>query len=405
MPPDPAPLAGLLVADFSRVLAGPLAAMVLADLGATVVKVERPGTGDDTRSWGPPWRDGQSTYSLAANRGKRSLTLDLDDPDDRALAVRLATRADVLLENFRPGTAARFGLDHTSLAAANPRLICASVTAFGTAQQAAGIGGYDLLVQAMSGLMSITGHPDGEPTKIGVAIVDVVSGLYVAVGILAALAERQRSGRGQHVEVSLMSAALAALVNQASGYLGAGVVPGRLGNAHPSIAPYETLRAADRPLVVAVGSDRLFARLCEVLERPELAADVRFATNPARVTNRAALVVELEQALAAAPAAVWVERLRAQGVPAGPVNDLAAAVADAQRLGLSPVLDTQRADGSTVPTVRSPVVLSRTPGGARTAPPLLAEHDAELRAWLQAEDPPPLAPLDTLLPSPEDHVP
>jgi crotonobetainyl-CoA:carnitine CoA-transferase CaiB-like acyl-CoA transferase len=380
----PGPLDGLLVADFSRVLAGPLAAMVLGDLGADVVKVERPGTGDDTRTWGPPWRGADSTYSLAPNRNKRSVTLDLTDDEDRRLAVRLAERADVLIENFRPGAAERHGLGYDALARRNPRLVYASISGFGTGEDAAGLGGYDFLIQAVSGLMSITGDADGEPRKVGVALVDVVCGLYTAIGIQGALAERERSGLGQQLHVSLMGAALASLVNQASGYLGAGVVPGRLGNRHPSIAPYETIDAQDRPVAIAVGSDRLFALLAQVLELPDLAADPRFATNADRVTNREELAAELGKALVERPAQEWVDVLRTAGVPAGLVNDVAEAFAEAEELGLAPVVELPRGDGSVIPTVRSPLELSRTPVVTRYAPPALGEHDEEIRSWLRS---------------------
>jgi crotonobetainyl-CoA:carnitine CoA-transferase CaiB-like acyl-CoA transferase len=381
----PPPLEGLVVADFSRVLAGPLATMILADLGADVIKVERPGTGDDTRSWGPPWRGDDSTYSLAMNRNKRSVSLDLTLPDDRRLARRLAVRADVLVENFRPGAAAKLGLDYDELAQDNPGLVYASVTGFGTSEAAAQLGGYDFLIQAVSGLMSITGDAEGEPHKVGVALVDVVCGLYTAIGIQGALAGRERTRRGQRVHVSLLSAALASLVNQASAYLGAGVVPGRMGNQHPSIAPYETYDAADRPLALAVGSDRLFGLLAEVIGGPHLAADPRFGSNASRVEHRSALGAELETLLAARPAAEWVTELRASGVPAGLVNDIAEAFAEAGELGLEPVVETERTDGERIPTVRSPIDLSSTPVVTRSAPPRLGEHDTEVRRWLEED--------------------
>src|ERR687890_698846 len=278
------PLDGLLVADFSRVLAGPFAAMTLGDLGADVIKVERPEAGDDTRHWGPPWRDGESTYYLGLNRNKRSVALDLGDEGDRELARRLAERADVLIESFRPGLMARWGLDGDTLRASNPGLVTCSVTAFGTGDEARKLPGYDFLAQAMGGLMSVTGEEDGRPLKTGAAVVDLVCGLLAVVGIQAALAERARTGRGRHVEVSLMDAALTSLLNQGSAWVLGGVVPRRRGNRHPSIAPYETYDAADRPLDVAVGNDRQFTRLCEALGLPELPADPRFATNRARVT-------------------------------------------------------------------------------------------------------------------------
>jgi len=270
-------LEGLLVADFSRVLAGPLATMVLADLGADVIKVERP-EGDDTRAWGPPWaNDGSSTYFQSVNRNKRSVVLDLRDAADLALARELVTRADVMVENFRPGALARLGLEEESLRAANPRLVWCSLTGFGSGERGAAMPGYDLLIQAVGGLMSVTGQPDSPPTKVGVALVDVIAGLFATVGILSALAERNRSGLGQRVDVSLMGALLAGLVNQASGYLGAGHVPGRMGNRHPSIAPYESFAAADGEIVVAVGNDRQFAALCRELGAAPLASDERFA--------------------------------------------------------------------------------------------------------------------------------
>src|SRR4051812_35282813 len=325
-----APLDGLLVADFSRVLAGPLASMLLGDLGADVVKVERPDGGDDTRAWGPPWRDGEATYYLGLNRNKRSIALDLGDEGDRALARRLAERADVLLESFRPGLMARWGLDGDTLRARNPGLVTCSVTAFGTAEAAQGMPGYDFLLQAMGGLMSVTGDEEGPPLKVGAAVVDLVCGLLAVIGIQAALAERARTGRGRHVEVSLMDAALTSLLNQGSAWVLGGEVPGRRGNRHPSIAPYETLQAADRLFAVAVGNDRMFARLCKAVGLPELAADERFATNRARVDRAAELTERLEAALAARPAAEWIERLRDASVPAGPINDVAEAFALAE---------------------------------------------------------------------------
>jgi formyl-CoA transferase len=374
---DAPALHGLLVADFSRVLAGPLCTMTLADLGADVVKVERPGTGDDTRGWGPPWTDEGSSYHLALNRGKRSVALDLKDPADLGLAQRLCARADVVVESFRPGTMARLGLGHEALAAANPGVVTVSITAFGGEGPGAALPGYDLLLQAMGGLMSVTGRPDGEPLKVGAALVDLVCGLYATTGVLAALRARERDGHGQHVEVSLLDSALASLLNQGSAFLTAGVVAGRLGNRHPSIAPYETLCAADGPFAVAVGNDALFGRLCDALGRPGLATDERFATNAARVAHRDALAAALEEVLATAPAAAWVARLTAAGVPAGPIHDVAQAFAFAHELGREPVDET-----GGVRTVRSPLRLSGTPARVQRRPPRLGEHDAEVRAWL-----------------------
>src|SRR4051812_10895773 len=280
-------LGQLQILDFSRVLAGPLATMTLADLGAEVTKVERPGTGDDTRSWGPPHdAEGEATYFQAVNRNKRSVVLDLGDGGDLAEARRLALASDVVVENFRPGVMAKLGLDYESLAADSPGLIYCSITGFGGTGRGAELPGYDLLVQALGGLMSITGQPDGEPLKVGVALVDVIAGLYAAVGILAALEHRRESDEGQLVEVDLLSALLAGLVNQASAYTVAGVVPERMGNRHPSIAPYELLRCGEGELVLAVGNDRQFEDLCDVLQKPRFALEKRFATNSARVENR-----------------------------------------------------------------------------------------------------------------------
>jgi crotonobetainyl-CoA:carnitine CoA-transferase CaiB-like acyl-CoA transferase len=369
-------LDGVLIADFSRVLAGPLATMLLADLGAEVVKVERPGTGDDTRAWGPPWAsDGDASYYLGANRNKRSAALDLRDPDDLATARALALRADVVIENFRPGVMARYGLDDATLRAERPGLVYCRIAGLGKGD----VAGYDFLAQAVGGLMSITGDDASGPMKVGVALVDVMAGLHAAIGILAALRHRDRTGEGQLVEVDLLSTTLFALANQASGYLTAGVVPGRLGNRHPSIAPYETLRTADGPLVVAVGNDGQFRTLCDRLGVPGLADDERFATNAARVAHRAALAEALEAVLAAATAAVWVERLAADGIPCGLVADVAQAFASARDVGLDPVAEVTRADGTAVRTVANPVGLSATPPTYRLAPPRLGEHTDEVR--------------------------
>jgi crotonobetainyl-CoA:carnitine CoA-transferase CaiB-like acyl-CoA transferase len=365
-------LGRLQILDFSRVLAGPLATMTLADLGAEVTKVERPGGGDDTRAWGPPFDSaGEATYFQAVNRNKSSLVLDLKDPDDLAEARRLALAADVVVENFRPGLMATLGLDYATLAKESPGLVYCSITGFGGSGEGAELPGYDLLVQALGGLMSVTGEPEGEPLKVGVALVDVIAGLYAAVGILAALDHRRDSGDGQLVEVDLLSALLAGLVNQASGFTVAGVVPGRMGNRHPSIAPYELLRCGEGEVVLAVGNDRQFGELCEVLGVAELAGEERFATNAARVEHREALRPLLEIALAARPAAEWVELLRVRRVPAGVVNDLAGAFAFAEQLGLEPTVEIPRQDGSAVRLPRSPIRLLKTPPSYRLPPPRL----------------------------------
>jgi crotonobetainyl-CoA:carnitine CoA-transferase CaiB-like acyl-CoA transferase len=365
-------LGRLRILDFSRVLAGPLATMTLADLGAEVTKVERPGSGDDTRSWGPPHdAAGEATYFQAVNRNKRSVAIDLRDPEGLAEARRLALAADVLVENFRPGLMAELGLGHEQLAAENPRLVYCSITGFGGEGAGAELPGYDLLVQALGGLMSVTGEPEGEPLKVGVALVDVVAGLYAAVGILAALEHRREGGEGQLVEVDLLSALLAGLVNQSSAFTVAGVVPGRMGNRHPSIAPYELLHCRDDDIVIAVGNDRQFRDLCKVLGAAQLADEGRFATNPARVENRNELRPLLEAALAARPAEEWVELLRARRVPAGVVNDVGAAFEFAAAIGLDPIVEIPREDGPPVRLPRNPIKLSKTPASYRLPPPRL----------------------------------
>jgi crotonobetainyl-CoA:carnitine CoA-transferase CaiB-like acyl-CoA transferase len=376
-----APLDGILVADFSRVLAGPLAAMLLGDLGADVVKVERPDGGDDTRAWGPPWRGEEATYYLGLNRNKRSLALDLGDPRDVELARRLAGRADVLIESFRPGLMERWGLDGDTLRAANPGLVTCSITAFGTASEdARALPGYDFLAQAMGGLMSVTGEQDGRPLKTGAAVVDLVCGLLAAVGIQAALAERGRTGRGRHVEVSLMDATLMSLLNQGSAWVLGGVVPHRRGNRHPSITPYETYETADRPIALAVGNDRLFGRLCDALGLPELPADERFATNSARVAHADELAELLEAVLRTRPADDWFDALRAAAVPAGPINDVAEAFALAESLGMEPV---REAGGHPLPA--PPLRLDGERPEIRRPPPRLDEHGDELRQWLRRD--------------------
>ena len=364
-------LKGLKVLDFSRVLAGPFATMMLADLGATVTKVERPDGGDDTRSWGPPYAEsGEATYFLAVNRNKDSLVLDLTDPVDLAHAQRLAREADVVVENFRPGVMDRLGLGDDDLRPDNPGLVYCSISGFGPGAGAE-LAGYDLLVQALGGLMSVTGTPDGEPQKVGVALVDVLAGLFSTVGILAALQHRTATGVGQRVEVNLLSSLLAALVNQGSAFTAGRVVPGRMGNAHPSVAPYEVLPTGDGELVLAVGNDRQFTALSCALGLPELAEDPRFASNSQRVAHREALRAALVDRLRTRSAHHWVPDLTAVGVPAGEVNDIAGAFRLAEQLGLAPVVQVPRPDGSTVALTRNPIGLSVTPMTYRTAPPSL----------------------------------
>jgi crotonobetainyl-CoA:carnitine CoA-transferase CaiB-like acyl-CoA transferase len=365
-------LADLRIVDFSRVLAGPLATMVLADLGAEVTKVERPGSGDTTRTWGPPYDEtGTATYFSAVNRNKASVVLDLRSQADVARARELVADADVVVENFRPGVMDGLGLGYEQLSAHMPGLVYCSITGFGTGAGAA-LAGYDLLVQALGGLMSITGTQDGPPQKAGVALVDVICGLFASVGILAALRHRDRTGEGQRVELDLLSSLLAALVNQGAAYTIAGEVAGRLGNGHPSVAPYDLLCAGDGELVVAVGTDEQFRALTEVLGCPELADDPAFATNAARVESRARLREELEARLRRRGAAHWVQELSKVGVPAGQVNDIAAAFALAERLGLDPIVEIPRPDGTAARLTRNPIGLSRTPASYRSPPPPLA---------------------------------
>jgi crotonobetainyl-CoA:carnitine CoA-transferase CaiB-like acyl-CoA transferase len=364
-----AALGDLTIVDFSRVLAGPLATMVLADLGATVVKVERPGIGDDTRAWGPPYDEhGQATYFQAVNRNKSSEAIDLGTPAGATRARELVAGADVIVENFRPGVMDRLGLGWEALSAADPTLVYCSITGFGAGAGAA-LPGYDLLVQALGGLMSVTGEADGEPQKVGVALVDVIAGLFASTGILAALHHRARTGEGQRVEVDLLSSLLAALVNQGSAYTLAGAVGQRMGNAHPSIAPYELLPTGDGDLVLAVGNDKQFTALCATLGAPELTHDTRFATNGARVAHRDALRTELTTLLATRAAAEWVVELSAVGVPAGLVNDVAGAFALANALGLDPIVELPRTDGTVARLTRNPIRLSVTPPTYRCAPP------------------------------------
>ena len=380
--PDPGPLDGIVVADLSRVLAGPYAAMTLGDLGASIVKVERPGTGDDTRAWGPPWAGDASTYFQALNRNKRSIALDFSVPEDLEVAKRLVRHSDVVIENFRPGSLERFGLDAEQAMAANPRLVYCSITGFGDSESARHLAGYDLLVQASSGLMSITGWPDGPPTKVGVALIDHICALQAVVGVLAALRHRDRTGVGQHVKVSLMGAALAALLNQASGYLGVGVVPGRLGNRHPSIAPYQTFRASDGYFVLACGNDAQFAAVCAIADVPDAASDPRFVTNAERVRHVDALEDLLEQRFADRKTEEIVTALASVGVPAGPILDVAQAFAFAAAIGMETIDEVEEAGGEVFSSVASPIGLDASPTRTRSAPPRLDEHGDEVRAWL-----------------------
>ncbi|HEX4834050.1 MAG TPA: CoA transferase [Trebonia sp.] len=378
----PGPLSGLLVADFSRVLAGPYCTMLLADLGADVIKVESPA-GDDTRSWVPPVTDDNvSTYFLAINRNKRSVALDLKQDHDLALARALAGRADVFVQNFKPGGLTRFGLDYASVAAANPGIIYASVSGFGESEGARNLPGYDLMVQAISGLMSLTGDPDGSPYRAGISVFDVMAGMHTAIAILAALNHRGQTGEGQHLEASLLASALSGMVNQTSAYVAGGTVPFRMGNSHPSLFPYEPFPTGDRDMIITAGNDVQFRKLCAVIGAPELADDPLYATNPGRTANREKLRPLLAAKLAAKPAAEWFRELIAAGVPCGPINTVDAGIAFAEEIGLGPVVTVGTGDKAR-PAVRHPVNFSRTPASYPLAPPALDEQGDEIRAWLE----------------------
>jgi crotonobetainyl-CoA:carnitine CoA-transferase CaiB-like acyl-CoA transferase len=388
------PLDGVRVLDLSRVLAGPWAGQLLADLGADVVKVERPGAGDDTRSWGPPYlkdetgRDtGEAAYFLCANRNKRSVTIDLGAPEGQALVRRLAGRADVLLENFKLGGLARYGLGPETLCELNPRLVYCSITGFGQTGPYAPRAGYDFLIQGMGGLMSITGRADGEegagPQKVGVALTDIMTGLYATIAVQAALAERERSGRGQHIDLALLDVQIACLANQAANYLAGGVVPRRMGNAHPNIVPYQDFPTADGDMILAIGNDSQFARFCREAGHPEWAGDERFATNPQRVANRATLIALLRQATVTRTTQQWIAALEAAGVPCGPINRIDQVFADPQVLARAMRIDMPHAAAGRVPLVANPIRLSGSPIEYRRAPPLLGEHTSEVLAqWL-----------------------
>ena len=393
---QPGPLDGLLIADFSRVLAGPYCTMLLSDLGATVIKVESKA-GDETRTWLPPDRDGVATYYLSINRNKRSVVLDFKDPTDLHLAQELAARADIFIENFKPGGLKRFGLDYDAVRQQNAGVIYASISGFGTAQGAS-LPGYDLIVQAVSGLMSMTGAPDGPAYRSGIAVFDVMAGLHAAIGILAALNYRSRTGEGQHIEVSLLASALSGLVNHTSAYVAGGVVPNRMGNAHPSLFPYEPLPTADQELVIAVGNNGQFSKLCEILDLPELPRDPRFANTEDRTHNREALRPLLVERLRTRTASEWFHSLNAAGVPCGPINSIGEGVRLAQELGLNPIVEVGSGDDA-VPVIRHPISFSLTPPRHTLPPPALGQDSEEIRAWLsqpsRSSDPEELKPAST----------
>lgn len=385
MAASPQPLAGLRVCDLSRVLAGPYCTMVLADLGADVVKVERPGTGDETRSWGPPFAGGESAYFLSVNRGKRSCALELEDPAGRELALELCAGADAVVENFKAGGADRLGLGWERVRERNPAVVYCSITGFGSRREPPGRPGYDFVAQAETGLMSITGPPEGPPYKVGVALVDVLAGLHAAVAMLAALRRAGASGVGERIEVPLLDAGLAGLVNVAQNTLVSGREPVRHGNAHPNIVPYQDFPTASGRLAVAAATDGLFAALCHVVGRDDLVRDPRFASNADRVRHREQLIPELESALAARPAEDWVEALEAAGVPVGKVRSVPDALAAAAAAGRAATVDVEHPTGGPLSLMASPIWTER-PQARPSPPPLLGQHTAEVLRELGRDD-------------------
>ena len=390
MEPAPVkPLEGIKVLDLSRVLAGPWCTQLLADLGAEVIKVERPGAGDDTRHWGPPWHgEGErrvAAYFLSCNRGKKSAAIDFSKPEGAALVRRLAAAADVIVENFKVGGLAKFGLDAAALREANPRLIYASITGFGQDGPYADRAGYDYIIQGMGGLMSITGLPDGEPgggpMRVGVAVVDLFTGLYTTIAVLSALYRRERSGEGAHIDMALFDSQLAMLANQASNALVSGNDPPRQGNTHPNIVPYQPFAASDQPIIIAIGNNRQFERLAEICGHGEWAIDPRFADNGSRVSNRAAMVEEIAAVIATKPAADWLERLEAAGIPAGPINRVSQALEDVQARHRAMVRTI-----AGVPVVGSPIRLDGERADSDLPPPALGEHTAEILKGLGVSD-------------------
>jgi len=380
--PRDLPLAGVVVADFSRVLAGPLCTMVHADLGADVIKIERPGVGDDTRAWGPPFVGDDAAYFMSTNRDKRSIALDLTDPDDLSTSLDIVDRADIVVENFRPGVMEGFGLGYEQLRHRCPKLVYCSVRAF-MADDAPGDAGYDLLMQAASGFMSVTGERGRPPVKMGAAILDVVAGLYLSIGVLGALRDRDTSGAGRHVKVGLFDASIAALVNQAASHLLAGVVPVAQGTEHPSIVPYQVFATADGSMALAAGNDKLYRRACGALGRDDLANDARFATNSGRVEHRHELVETFSAVLASRPTHDWIERFHEAGVPVAPVRRLDEVFESPE--GRSTVISIDDPDRGPLRLVRSPLYGIGLEASDHRRPPLLGEHDREIRDWLEGD--------------------
>ncbi len=383
------PLVGLRVLEFARVLAGPWAGQTLADLGASVIKIERPEGGDDTRAWGPPFiadtdGPGSAAYFHSTNRGKQSVAIDFEDPAGRDAATDLAKRADVIIENFKVGGLAKYGLDYASIKSINPGVIYCSITGFGQTGPYAPRAGYDFIVQGMGGIMDLTGAPEGEPQKIGVAFADIFTGVYATIGILAALNRRHATGEGAHIDMSLLDTQVSVLANQAMNYLASGTPPRRLGNAHPNIVPYQVFETLDGPIIIAAGNDGQFARVCELLGLTALASDGRFKTNARRVANRAALIPLIETETSKRSASDLLALLEAAGVPAGPVNRLDQVFEDPQILARKLRRDLVTTDGSTVPTIRGPIVIDGEPCVAEVPSPKLGEHTASILALLAA---------------------
>ncbi len=380
MSPSHKPLDGLIVADFSRVLAGPYCSMLLADMGATVIKVESP-QGDDTRTWMPPTKNGVATYYMSINRNKKSLVLDFSSEEDRKVGLELIKRADIFIENFKTGGLKKFGFDFDSVATINPKLIYLSISGFGTAE-GAWLPGYDLIVQAVSGLMSLTGDPNGPPFRAGISVFDVMAGLHGLIGVLTALHQRENTGRGQHVEVNLLSSAMSGLVNQTAAYAAAGEVPFRMGNAHPSLFPYEALPTKDRDLIIAAGNDKQFRALCKVLEIESVADDSRFTANSDRTANREQLRPLLLARLAEWAADDLFIALNKVGVPCGPINTIGDGVELAEKLGLKPRIAVGKGDRK-VDLIRNPITFSEGELSYELPPPQLGEHSDEIRKWLK----------------------
>ncbi|MCC5857194.1 MAG: CoA transferase [Ectothiorhodospiraceae bacterium] len=390
-------LSHVRVLDLSRILAGPWASQILADLGAEVVKVERPGRGDDTRTWGPPYvqdaRGGntsESSYYACTNRNKKSVTIDFTRPEGQRMVRELAAQSDILLENFKLGGLRQYGLDYESLSKVNPRLIYCSITGFGQTGPYAARAGYDFLIQGMGGLMSITGHPDGEPgggpMKVGVALADILTGMYAATSVLAALSHRDQTGVGQHIDLALLDVQVACLASQAMNYLTTGQVPQRLGNAHPNVVPYQDFPTADGNMILAVGNDSQFARLCQVLDRPEWAADSRYATNAERVRNRGELIPMLRQATVMRTTVEWISLLEQAGVPCGPINNIDQVFQDPHIQARGMQLSMPHPLAGEIPQVASPIRLSETPVEYRQAPPTLGQHTREVLSGLLGLD-------------------